>query len=53
MPTGKAISRARTWEEPMTKIVVGRRCSIRVSTSTRLTNEKPHSPCSIAANQRK
>ena len=33
--------------------VVGRRCRISVSTLMRLANEKPQSPCSIAASQRR
>ena len=50
-PTGKAISSARTCDEPMMNKVAGKRWRIRVSTSIRLTKEKPQSPCSIAESQ--
>jgi hypothetical protein len=50
---GSAMSRASAWEEPITNSVVGRRWRIRVSTFTRLTNEKPQSPRSIELSQRR
>ena len=40
-------------EAPITASVTGTCCRIRVSTLTRLMNEKPQSPWSIAASQRK
>jgi len=51
MPTGSAMASASNCEAPMTASVTGTRCRISVSTSTRLMNEKPHSPRSIAASQ--
>ena len=53
MPTGSAIARASTCEAPITASVTGTRCQISVSTSTRLMNEKPQLPCSMAKSQRK
>ena len=53
MPTGRAIISASTCEAPITASVTGTRCRISVSTSTRLMNEKPQSPWSIATSQRK
>ena len=52
-PTGSAINSARICDEPITNSVAGRRCQISRSTSTRLTNENPQSPCSIATSQRR
>ena len=51
-PMGSATRRARTWEEPMTNSVVGSRCRMSWSTSTRLTNENPQSPRSIEVSHR-
>ena len=52
VPIGSATSRPRICALPRTKSEVGSLCNISVSTSTRLTNEKPQSPCSIAPSQR-
>jgi hypothetical protein len=53
MPTGSATARARSCDMPITAKVTGTRCMISVSTSTRLMNEKPQSPCTIATSQRR
>jgi hypothetical protein len=42
---------ARSWANPITIRVVGRRCRINVSTSMRLAKEKPQSPCTMASSQ--
>ena len=43
----------KDWDyEPITISVVGSRCKMRSSTFTRLANEKPQSPFTIATNQR-
>ena len=52
VPIGTATTIARTSAEPRTTIVTGSRCRISVSTLTRLTNEKPQSPRTIATTQR-
>ena len=52
MPTGSATASASSCDAPITASVTGTRCAISVSTSTRLMNEKPQSPCTIAASQR-
>ena len=44
---------ARICDGPITNSVVGRRCRISLSTSMRLANEKPQSPCSMATSQRR
>jgi hypothetical protein len=51
-PTGSAISSATSCEVPITKSVTGRRCTISLSTSTRLENEKPQFPLAIDPAQR-
>ena len=51
MPTGSAINRASTCEAPITASVTGMRCRISVSTSMRLTKEKPQSPLSMLVSQ--
>src|SRR3989442_1788576 len=52
VPIGSAMSRPRSCALPRTKSEVGSRCTISVSTFTRLTNEKPQSPRSIEVSQR-
>ena len=52
-PTGTATRIASNCAAPITAMVTGSRCRISRSTSIRLTNENPQSPCSMASSQRK
>jgi hypothetical protein len=52
VPIGSAIRRLSSCAEPSTNSEVGSRWRMSVSTFTRLANEKPQSPCTIATAQR-